>query len=89
MLYSMKSWEKRFLNFLSSLNFIKIVSDEVTSLMRLFPSLEAAVGTFGLAGLDRLLGLKIVTILQTIVNYTDRTIFQVSWKVLFLLLLQI
>lgn len=52
--------------------------DEVTSLMRLFPSLEAAVGTFGLAGLDRLLGLKIVTTLQTIVYFTDRTIFQVS-----------
>ncbi len=39
-------------------------AEEVTSLVSLFPLLESAVGIFGLAGLDRLLGLRIVTVLQ-------------------------
>ena len=53
------------------------ISEEVASLMRLFPLLESAVGIFGLAGLDPLLGLRIVTVLQNIVHLTDRNIFQV------------
>jgi len=47
-------------------------------LVRLFPLLESAVGIFGLAGLDRLLGLRIVTIVQNIITLTDRNIFQVQ-----------
>ena len=50
----------------------------MTSLVGLFPLLESAVGIFGLAGLDRLLGLRIVTVLQNIVTLTDRSIFQVN-----------
>ncbi|TRY73510.1 hypothetical protein TCAL_01553 [Tigriopus californicus] len=49
--------------------------DEVCS-MGLFSLLEEAVGTIGLAGLDRLLGLKIVTCLQNMIRYTEKTVFR-------------
>jgi WASH complex subunit strumpellin len=52
---------------------------EVASLS-LFSSLESAVGTIGLAGLDRLLGLKAVTTLQNLTSYLDKTVFRdKSW----------
>jgi hypothetical protein len=68
--------KKVFKSFKSQLNFC--FEEEVTSLVGLFPLLESAVGIFGLAGLDRLLGLRIVTVLQNIVTLTDRSIFQVN-----------
>lgn len=54
--------------------------EETTSLTKLFPLLEAAVGTFGLAGLDRLFGLKIVTLLHNIVQLMETNVFRdKSW----------
>lgn len=49
--------------------------EEVCS-MGLFSLLEEAVGTIGLAGLDRLLGLKIVTCLQNMIRYIEKSIFR-------------
>ena len=51
-------------------------SDEVASLTQLFPLLEAAAGTFGMAGLDRLLGLQATSLLQKIVGVMEATIFK-------------
>ena len=53
------------------------IPDECASLTGLFPLLESAIGAFGLAGLDRLLGLKTITCVQNIINLLDRSIFQV------------
>ncbi len=48
--------------------------------MTLMPLLESAVGSFGLAGLDRLLGLKAVTLVQNILSLIEGSIFRdKSW----------
>ena len=48
--------------------------------MQLMPLLESAVGTFGLAGLDRLLGLKAVTLVQNILALIETSVFRdKSW----------
>eukprot|EP00095_Tigriopus_kingsejongensis_P005223 maker-scaffold585_size130225-snap-gene-0.19 protein:Tk05223 transcript:maker-scaffold585_size130225-snap-gene-0.19-mRNA-1 annotation:"Strumpellin" len=49
--------------------------EEICS-MSLFSMMEEAVGSFGLAGLDRLLGLKIVTCLQNMIRYCEKAIFR-------------
>jgi hypothetical protein len=49
-------------------------------LTQLFGLLESAVGTFGLAGLDRLLGLQAATLLQQTIGLMDGNIFRdKSW----------
>ena len=53
-----------------------LFSEEVASLTQLFPLLEAAAGTFGMAGLDRLLGLQATSLLQKIVGVMEATIFK-------------
>ena len=49
---------------------------EVGNLTKLFPLLEKAIGTFGMAGLDRLLGLQATTVLQKIVGVMETNIFK-------------
>ena len=49
---------------------------EVANLTKLFPLIEKAVGTFGMSGLDRLLGLQATSILQKIVGVMDTNVFK-------------
>ena len=50
--------------------------EQVVSLNALFPLLQSAIGTFGLAGIDRLLGLQITSLLQKLMAVMDATIFK-------------
>lgn len=53
---------------------------EVASLTQLFPLMELAIGTLGLAGLDRLLGLQAATLVQKIVGTMEESVFKdKSW----------
>ena len=49
---------------------------EVGNLTKLFPLLEKAIGTFGMTGLDRLLGLQATTVLQKIVGVMETNVFK-------------
>ena len=49
---------------------------EVCGLTQLFGLLQSAIGTFGMVGLDRLLGLQISTLIQKLVAMMDVTIFK-------------
>ena len=51
-------------------------SEEVANLTQLFPLVDSAVGTFGMTGLDRLLGLEATGILQKIIGVMEATIFK-------------
>ena len=52
------------------------VSDEVASLTQWFPLLESAIGTFGMVGLDRLLGLQAQTLLEKIIGLMEANFFK-------------
>ena len=43
---------------------------------KLFPLLENAIGTFGMTGLDRLIGLQSTTVLQKIVGVMETNVFK-------------
>ena len=55
---------------------IVLFSEEVANLTQLFPLVDSAVGTFGMTGLDRLLGLEATGILQKIIGVMEATIFK-------------
>lgn len=48
----------------------------MASLVQLFPLLESAIGTYGMSGLDRLLGLQATALLQKIIGVMEATIFR-------------
>ena len=53
---------------------------EVCGVTQLFGLVQSAIGTFGMAGIDRLLGLQITALIQKLVAMMDVTIFKdKSW----------
>ncbi len=50
--------------------------EEIATLTNLFPLVQAAIGSHGLAGLDRLLGLRVTSLLQKIHLVMDETVFK-------------